>query len=215
MTPCRIVRKRPKGRLSPSAVKAKVWSAPKIGVMRQRRELAWRSAQFLPNNSSYDAFEGLPAALDVVAEHVVDQGLVVAAARSINLGPEPREDIVVQTDGDPGLAFGERHDGPTSPSGKIVLLAHRYCSCLYCRSSVPVAHLTRINPDFVESGGPADDQHPANEVEAQRDEPVFFRMRVVHGRRIRILEDSNRVRERHAFERWPPSWPDPIGSAPT
>jgi hypothetical protein len=42
--------------------------------------------------------------LDVLAQSVIDQGLIVAAAGFVNLATKPVENLVVQTDRDAALA---------------------------------------------------------------------------------------------------------------
>ena len=74
---------------------------------------------------------------DVLPERRIDEGLVVAAAGSMDLILERLQDILVDPDRDPGLPGGKRDDRAAPCLAEVVFLSHS-CSS-YCRRSLLVA----------------------------------------------------------------------------
>src|SRR5437016_11671591 len=73
--------------------------------------------QLLPEDASNRRFERLRPRAGMLAERCVDQGLVTAAADGVSFPAEPRQDVVVEPNGDAGLAWRRLQDGaPRSPA---------------------------------------------------------------------------------------------------
>lgn len=86
----------------PVRIGGRHWLARSPGIRRSDGV-----AQFLAENSRKDVFQrfmAILAVLDVFAQGVVDERLVIATANSVDFLAEPVEDIVVQVDRNAGLA---------------------------------------------------------------------------------------------------------------
>ena len=84
------------------------------GSSRLSRALGLALAEFLFDEPSYDDFEGLVPAVNVGTQSLVDHGLVVPAACIVDLLAKPVEQVVVDSNGDPGLASGGSDDWATT-----------------------------------------------------------------------------------------------------
>lgn len=91
------------------------------------------SGQFLTHHASHDFFERLCMRLDIFTQGVVDQRLVVAAARGMHLVTKPLQDVVIDPDRDARLAMHYRIDGATRSLAEVIGCFHRWSS--YCRCS--------------------------------------------------------------------------------
>jgi len=80
--------------------------------------------KFLPNDAAEGILKRLAKALNVLDEGYVDQGLVVAAPRCVDLSLKPGKDVVVKTNGNASLTWGQRIEGAPLGSAKIVLRLH-------------------------------------------------------------------------------------------
>jgi hypothetical protein len=78
----------------------------------------------LPDDPPENVFQRPVLPGDVLAEGLVDQGLVVPAALFLDLGSEPFQDVPVQADGDSffGVSGGEWRASPASL--EIISLLH-------------------------------------------------------------------------------------------
>ena len=75
--------------------------------------------------------------LDVASESVVDQCLVASAARCVHGIAEPLQDIVVDSDGDPGFARLGREHRATASLAEIVVLFH----VMFIASHIPLPRI--------------------------------------------------------------------------
>jgi hypothetical protein len=83
--------------------------------------------EFFADDTAEGVFEGFPIGLvllDIVAEDVVDEGLVVAAACEVHLLAKPVEDVVVEADGDAGFVGGEGADWAAFALAEVVVGFH-------------------------------------------------------------------------------------------
>ena len=81
-------------------------------------------AEFLADDAAKRRFQRLLSTANVLPESIVDQRLIVAAARSIHLLPKPVEKVVIEPDRDSGLALGYWHDGSTLCAAEVVFTFH-------------------------------------------------------------------------------------------
>src|ERR1039457_747083 len=81
-------------------------------------------AEFLADDAAKRRFQRLLSTANVLPENIVDQRLIVAAARSIHLLPKPVEKVVIEPDHDSGLALGYWHDGSTLCAAEVVSTFH-------------------------------------------------------------------------------------------
>jgi hypothetical protein len=103
--------------------------------------------EFFADNAAQGVFEGFPIGfilLDIVAEDVVDEGLVVAAACEVNLLAKPIEDVVVEADGDASFVGGEGADWASFALAEVVVGFHSY-PFRYCWVSIRSAVRAEIN----------------------------------------------------------------------
>jgi len=87
----------------------------------------------------------------VLAQRIVDEGLVIPAAHLVNPFPEMIEDFVVQPDGDPGLAWLSRDNCATFALTEVVFAFHKQCS--YSARSCLVARRAEMILDKLAGGG--------------------------------------------------------------
>jgi hypothetical protein len=80
--------------------------------------------QFFPDHSAECLLERLGTAFQPVAQRSVHQGLEVAAAGSLDLTPEPLEDIVVQANRNPSLFSREWIDRSPPRMREMVFVFH-------------------------------------------------------------------------------------------
>lgn len=102
-------------------------------------------AEFLSDHTSQGLLQQFVLFLDVLAKDRVNQTLVVAASRRMHLVPEPPENLIVETDGNPRLSRGHRRHWSPSGSAEIVSSSHLPLSyCRRCSWSFPVQRMRRI-----------------------------------------------------------------------
>jgi hypothetical protein len=77
--------------------------------------------KLLAQNSSECLLKRFRLVRHVLAQRLVDQGLVVATAGSMDLLAEPLDYFVIETNRDPGLAFGDPDDGAALAFAKVVV----------------------------------------------------------------------------------------------
>jgi hypothetical protein len=77
---------------------------------------------FFSNYSAKKSFERLILVFCVRPEGVVEHGLVVAAALSLNLCAEPIHKVTIQTDRDSDLPVRSWHDGTASGFAEIIII---------------------------------------------------------------------------------------------
>ncbi len=61
------------------------------------------AAELFSNYATKGFLQGFTRALYVLAEDFIDEGLVVAAASTLDLVAEPRKDLFIYPDGDAGF----------------------------------------------------------------------------------------------------------------
>src|SRR6266516_2823208 len=104
------------------------------------------------------------ALLDVTLQRFVDETLVIAATRFIDLAAEPVDHFVIKADGDPRFARGRGDNGATLGFREIVFSLHM----IYAPSSSRgVLKLVECWTAFSEHN----DKVPPKAVNAKRDEP--------------------------------------------
>jgi hypothetical protein len=103
--------------------------------------------EFFTDNAAQGVFEGFPIGfilLDIVAEDVVDEGLIVSATCEMNLLAKPVEDVVVEADGDAGFVGAEGSNRAAFALAEVVGGFHGY-PFRYCWVSVRSALRAEIN----------------------------------------------------------------------
>ncbi len=98
---------------------------------------------FLSNHPPEQPFKVFAIGSDVVSQCLVDHCLVTAAPGIMNAGAEPVEDIVIDPDGNPGLARRGSDHRPSFALAEVVSLFHG--PSLYCRCSSLSAFLAEIS----------------------------------------------------------------------
>src|SRR5882757_6691933 len=81
-------------------------------------------AQFLADDATKHDLERFLTILNEGPEGIVDLGLVVPASCQVGLLSKPVEHVVVEANGDAGLARRRRHNGAASGVGEVVVLTH-------------------------------------------------------------------------------------------
>jgi hypothetical protein len=80
--------------------------------------------KLLSEQLSKNSLEWLVPGRDELPECVVDESLVATSTRTIDLGSEPIQQIVVEADGDPRLSMRRRRDRTSAPGTEVVFLSH-------------------------------------------------------------------------------------------
>ena len=99
--------------------------------------------ELLADYAPQRCLQRLPCLLNVPPQGLIDQSLVAAPSRSMNLLAKPRQDVIVQTNRDPRLASRDRNHRTTPGLGEIVFLLHVCPS--YCWRSLGVAGRAEIS----------------------------------------------------------------------
>jgi hypothetical protein len=108
-----------------------------LGRSESRRPFLPAVLQLFPDDAAEERPKVLTAALDVFPKCAIDQRLIAAAAAGFDLITEPINDLVIESDGDPGFARGERNDRSSLSSAEIIILLH--CPVPYRRRSFGLA----------------------------------------------------------------------------
>src|SRR5690349_12959237 len=99
------------------------WTGSLNSLSRRLDQSVFHRPDLLTNGSTYDCFEARAA--DVLKQSVVDQGLIVAAARAIHRGLKMLDNVVIEPNRDSRLSrsWGHHRTSPGVP--EIVLPFHR------------------------------------------------------------------------------------------
>src|SRR5215813_8043833 len=95
--------------------------------------------QFLSQNPTQRVFETVFGRLGKCSESIIDERLIAAAPSLVNLLPEPVQNFIVNSNGDPRLARRGTKNRAPAAAPEVVLSLHRASS--YCRRSRGVAFL--------------------------------------------------------------------------
>ena len=106
------------------------------GGIRAKRGLTG-APDFLSNDPPECLFQGLFHTRDMSPQGIVDQALVIAAARLLNQGSKLGDYIFVQPDGDPRLPLGNRHHRPALRLRKTVFTFHSLSRIAGVRAASP------------------------------------------------------------------------------
>src|SRR5712691_4233358 len=179
----------------PRLPRRRVSGMPRIG--RSEIRLAPSShtvrTQFLPQHTPQRVFEGGLSGFHVLPESPIDERLVVPAAGLVDLRLEPRQNIMVQSDGDPTLACRGLDYRPALPTPEVIFFAHR--------SALVLPPLPRGRPasgddsNHVTTPSVDHDENVTLSIAPDRDEAGFLRSCIEDGDRERIVEDRGGVRE--------------------
>jgi hypothetical protein len=82
------------------------------------------AAELFAYNAAKRFFQRLLSILNMLAEDFVEQGLVVSAARLLDLVAEPGEDLVIDSDGDAGFPSADRNHRAALRITEIVFTFH-------------------------------------------------------------------------------------------
>src|SRR5271167_91881 len=96
-------------------------------------------AQFFPDDAAKRGFQRLLCAPNVLPKSVVDKALVVTTAGPVHLLPKPVENVVIEPDGDSGLALRHRHDGSAFCVAEVVFTFHCFPRIAASRAGWPAA----------------------------------------------------------------------------
>src|SRR2546425_281556 len=82
------------------------------------------AGQLFPYDAPKRFLERLLSPSHVLPQYLVDDGLVVAAARALNLLAEPSKNLLIETDSDPRFPPGNRNNGATLGLPEIIFTLH-------------------------------------------------------------------------------------------
>ena len=86
---------------------------------------ALRSAtELFANDAPKSLFKRLLGPVHMLAQDFVDESLVVAAARELDLLAEPDKNVVIKADGDPCFSSRDPNDGTAPGFAEIVFTLH-------------------------------------------------------------------------------------------
>lgn len=91
---------------------------------------AWLAgvSQLFTKHSPKRRLKRLSLTFHMLTKRAIDQGLIVPAARLIDLGFEPFDQVVIQADGDASFARRDLNNGPALGFREVVYLAHQRSS---------------------------------------------------------------------------------------
>ncbi len=97
------------------------------GLMRGLEACARaRISKLLSDDAPQISLQRLSPALNMLFEGAVDHGLIASAASGLDLGTEPVNHIIIQANGDPDFAWGERDNGSSFTLAEIISFAHAF-----------------------------------------------------------------------------------------
>jgi len=82
--------------------------------------------ELLPQHATQDLLEWFLALGNVLAESLVDQRLIVASTRSVDLAAEPCQEVVVEANRDASLALGHPNYWTSLRLAEIILFSHGF-----------------------------------------------------------------------------------------
>jgi hypothetical protein len=81
--------------------------------------------ELLSDDPPQRLLQRLPFSFDVLSQGIIEKGLIITAARRMNLVFEPLNEIVVETDRDTGLPRWSWNDRPSPSMAEVIFFSHR------------------------------------------------------------------------------------------
>ena len=170
-------------------------------------------AEFFANNAAKGGLQRFAAPPNVLPQSIVDEALIVPAAGLVHLAPKPVQNVVVEPDGDSGLALGNGHDRSALAAAEVVFTFHCFPRiAASARSRRPGGD----EPNSLATPGVNHHQNSAQHVHPDRDPSLFIsEMGVANGQGKIIFEDWDGICkvDLRALRDWSRPWPGPTQSA--
>ena len=126
-------------------------------------------AHYPPQN----IFQRLLAILNVLTQSMIDECLIVAAARRMHFFAKPIQDIIIESNRDPRLATGHRVNRATLACAEIIFVFHGLAFVLF--PLMALGFPRRDNANVLAAPGEDDDQDSPQRIQPNRNKSFFIR----------------------------------------